>query len=755
MYKKQMKTRKGAVMSWRNMKLAWKFSLGFGSIILLVVLVGVWSISGVNNILYDAEEVIGGNKLRGEIAQKEVDHLNWAKSLSAFLNDEKVTTLTVQEDPQQCAFGKWYYSDERELAETMVPELSKYLEQIEGPHNHLHATAKKIKELYRNVDLHLPQFLSEKESDHLKWSNSVYAFLLEKKSEVGVETDHHLCGLGKFLYGDKGRELAKTDNTFSRLLEDIKGPHQKLHESAKKIERIGSANPEAKEFFETETLPNLEVTQNILGQIKGHVQELIASTNKARNIYASETVPALESVQTLLSNINNTTSENIMTDAEMIAEARQTRMGVIIFILVAIPIGVLLAFIIARGIKNPLQKVVDTIQQVERGVFQFRVGLNQKDEIGQLAYAVDRMSDGLNKKADLADEISKGKLDVQVELASEDDQLGNSLKKMVSVLREVINNVRLASDNVTSGSQAMSSSSEEMSQGASEQAASAEEASSSIEQMTANIRQNADNAMETEKIAIKTAEDAGAGGEAVQKTVLAMKEIAEKIMIIEEISRQTNLLALNAAIEAARAGEHGKGFAVVAAEVRKLAERSQVAAAEISDLSVSSVDVAENAGNLLNVIVPNIEKTAELVQEIAAASKEQDAGAEQISRAIQQLDQVIQQNASASEEMASTAEELSSQSEQLQSMIAYFKMDAQASRLINSAGFENVSNAKQDTFKPVQKALPQYESTDEDNDFSSLEGDVPKKGNGEMKQESVHIDINGSADRLDNEFERY
>jgi methyl-accepting chemotaxis protein len=214
-----------------------------------------------------------------------------------------------------------------------------------------------------------------------------------------------------------------------------------------------------------------------------------------------------------------------------------------------------------------------------------------------------------------------------------------------------------------------------MSKGASTQAASAEEASSSIEQMNANIRQNAENALQTEKIATQAANDAQEGGDAVNMTVSAMKQIADKIMIIEEIARQTNLLALNAAIEAARAGEHGKGFAVVAAEVRKLAERSQNAAAEINDLSTNSVEVAEQAGQLLEVIVPNIQKTAELVQEISAASKEQDAGAEQINKSIQQLDSVIQQNASASEEMASTAEELSSQSEQLADMISFFVME--------------------------------------------------------------------------------
>ncbi|NLY40816.1 MAG: chemotaxis protein, partial [Desulfovibrionales bacterium] len=200
-------------------------------------------------------------------------------------------------------------------------------------------------------------------------------------------------------------------------------------------------------------------------------------------------------------------------------------------------------------------------------------------------------------------------------------------------------------------------------------------------EMAANIRQNADNASQTEKIALKAAQNAQTGGQAVTQAVEAMKNIAEKISIVEEIARQTNLLALNAAIEAARAGEHGKGFAVVAAEVRKLAERSGTAAAEISDLSSSTVTIADQAGQMLVQLVPEIQRTADLVQEISAASNEQNAGAEQINKALSQLDHVIQQNASASEEMASTSEELSSQAEQMQATMAFFHLGATAARI--------------------------------------------------------------------------
>ena len=283
----------------------------------------------------------------------------------------------------------------------------------------------------------------------------------------------------------------------------------------------------------------------------------------------------------------------------------------------------------------------------------------------------------ISKAMKAASDLSQGNLRINIEAGSNDEtgMLLSAMRHMVEGLRGVVADVKTAADNVASGSQQLSASAEQMSQGTTEQAASAEEASASVEEMNATIKQNSDNARETEQIALKSAADAAESGKAVAEAVAAMKDIASRISIIEEIARQTNLLALNAAIEAARAGEHGKGFAVVAAEVRKLAERSQKAAGEISKLSGSSVDVAERAGSMLAKLVPDIQKTAELVQEISAASKEQSGGADQINSSLQQLNQVVQQNAGATEEMASTAEELSSQAEQLQSTVAFFKVD--------------------------------------------------------------------------------
>ncbi|MCX6271085.1 MAG: HAMP domain-containing methyl-accepting chemotaxis protein [Bacteroidetes bacterium] len=289
------------------------------------------------------------------------------------------------------------------------------------------------------------------------------------------------------------------------------------------------------------------------------------------------------------------------------------------------------------------------------------------------------VSRGIRRGVGFATMLAQGKLDADIEPAylERKDEIGKlavSLQQMLEKLRDVVESVVSGANNITSASQQLSNSSQLVSQGATEQASSAEEASSAIQQMTANIQQNSENAQVTEKMAAKAAVDLDQSSQNVNNTVNSMKQIAGKVLIINDIAFQTNILALNAAVEAARAGEHGKGFAVVAAEVRKLAERSQVAASEINQLASVSVNEAEKSGAMLQSLVPEIQKTARLIQEISAASMEQNSGVNHINIAIQQLNQVIQQNAASSEEMATSSEELESQASQLHDLISFFKL---------------------------------------------------------------------------------
>ena len=319
---------------------------------------------------------------------------------------------------------------------------------------------------------------------------------------------------------------------------------------------------------------------------------------------------------------------------ELYANARMSIMAAVI---VALLVGIALALFISRIIANPLKTAASVASQLAEGNLAVTIEPGSKDETGRVLTA---------------------------------------MQTMVGKLSQIIGEVRTAADNLASASEEVSATAQSMSQATSEQAASVEETSASVEQMSASINQNTENAKVTDGMASKAAKEATDGGDSVQQTVQAMKKIAQRISIIDDIAYQTNLLALNAAIEAARAGEHGKGFAVVAAEVRKLAERSQVAAQEIGELSTSSVEMAERAGHLLNEMVPSINKTSDLVQEITAASEEQAAGVAQINTAMNQLNQVTQQNASSSEELAATAEEMSSQAEQLQQAMSFFTLEA-------------------------------------------------------------------------------
>ncbi len=636
----------------KNLRIAWKLGVGFGVVLLLTVVSAYVSWRSQNTLIERADKAAGVDHIYNEVTQGRVDVLYYMQ----FRDESKIAVFQKRMEELEAHVAKLKKSfanpANKERMDNVSQAAAAYKQffteyvDLEGKRGEVIATVVEAATALQTV------------ADEL-------ALALEKSIELSAEFGGASVNITSV---NLMREITR-DFLFSRI--DMlyylwRGESKRVDDCKANLDKVIASAQELAKLVDTEadrqrTAKIIESAQVYKSRAEDFRTVAEAQTARAQEMAAQASKVAEIAVEALA-----------FQDKAMDDQAKLSNQLILGFATASFAIGLAFAMLITRIIQRGVNQARATAEAIAIGDMEQEIVVDSKDEIGLLLSAMQRLVKAEHEVSALAEQLSEGDLRATVAERSKHDRLMQSLGQMVRKLTEVVGDVQASAGYVAAGSEELTSSSESLSQGASEQAASIEEVSASMEQMSSSIAQNADNARQTESIALKAAEDAKESGRAVAQTVQAMKDIAEKISIIEEIARQTDLLALNAAIEAARAGDHGKGFAVVASEVRKLAERSQVAAAQINELSSSSLDVAEKAGGLLDKLVPDIKRTSELVQEIAASSNEQAQGASQVNNALQQLDQVTQSNASASEELASTSEELSAQASQLQGAISFF-----------------------------------------------------------------------------------
>ncbi len=625
-------------MKWNDLKIRTKLLLSFGLLLVLLAIVGLIASFGIGGIVKDADQVIAGNKLRGELETRYTQHLIWAKQVSEFLTSPEVTELHVQTDHHKCDFGKWYYGEGRQQAEELVPELKEILALFEKPHQELHQSALTIEELHQNVDIGLSIALNKAKADHLLWMLQVKDAILLQKGRLNVQMDHQLCGFGQWLSSTETTALLEKDSALKDYIDQLTAPHEKLHSSSRRLQSLVAAGDYAGalRYYQQNTAPSAEQVIATLDELITQNREQLEGTNAANSVFYKTTLLQLDTIGKLFQKAIDTSTANILSEDKMVSSARRLGTISLVILILSLVIGLFLAFYISGVLVSGIKKGVTFAKNVAEGDLSKKLEIAQKDEIGELADALNVMVDGIS---------------------------------------DLIAQIKKSSASLAGASTQMSTTSLNISSGANQQASSTEEVSASMEEMGSTIDQNKDYSIQCEQITSQMAQSIKEGSEASDENETLMRQIAEKVQLINEITQQTNILALNAAVEAARAGEHGRGFAVVASEVRKLAEKSKISAEDISILITEGVEVADKAGRKLRDALSEIDKTVKMVQEIAAASSEQSTGAQQVNQAIQELNLVTQANAAASEELASSSSEVERHAGELRDMVGSFKLN--------------------------------------------------------------------------------
>lgn len=650
-------------MNYKDLKMGQKIISGFLLVAFIALVIGVTGMIGMNgmgtafnnvatvkmsSVYYLGEMNIAAERVYGgyvKLIDPKLSRAEREQILQAINGDR----LKLEE-----AIGEFEELDLSEEEARLYKEVSKVIAEWANINNRitqLHAR-------FMEIDLMNPTLVVSNiqmfMKDHYELQLKAFSSISNRMYFEGGD-NAEACNFGVWMKG-----FSTQNASFNAGVRDMRAHHDHFHESVHQIKNLtsqGKTEP-ARKYYQDVMQPEAKSVFGVFKIILEESERATALLQEISNLISGESAEHYKIFNEKFNQLKDLNRQDASNELELGTKTfRFSNILIILTIIIGLAISVMLSIFLTRNITKGLNKGVVFAEKISKGDLTVDLDqevLQQKDEVGQLARA---------------------------------------LQNMVEQLKKIIQDVLTSTDNITSASQQMSSGSMELSQGASIQASSAEEISSSMEEMVANIQQNTDNARQTEKIAIQSANGIRKVSENAMASNNAIKEIASKISIIGDIAYKTNILALNAAVEAARAGEHGQGFAVVADEVRKLAERSQIAADEIDLLSLNSVNMADEAGKQLVAIVPDIEKTARLVQEIAAASMEQNSGADQINSAIQQLNTVIQQNAAASEEMASSSEELSSQADQMKEVISYFVVDHHQQRVVQAKKAPNRSNS--------------------------------------------------------------